>query len=110
MLDAIVETRPQTRFILTNRPMLAFRAGLLVPSPAAVLSVKRMALQHSSGVVLKTLETYRPEQAFLHRHVYAGPVYQCLAAHYDRISSPMGRYYLSRVSEKGGGKERSRPD
>jgi len=56
----------RTRYVMTDRQIFAFRAGLRVPPPLAVTSLKRRwAGQLADGEPTEMFETWRPEQVFL---------------------------------------------
>jgi hypothetical protein len=57
---------PETRFVLTDRQIVPFRAGLRVPPDMAVTSLKRSWSGNlDESRVLEALEAYRPEQILL---------------------------------------------
>ena len=57
-----------TRWVVTDRPMYAFRASLLVPPEMAVVSEKRLRASLSGDAwMLACIERYRPEQVALGR-------------------------------------------
>ena len=60
--------RRRARWIFTDRPFYAFKAGLAVPPPVAVMSEKRLAGGWLSGQqIVDTLRTYRPSYVLLER-------------------------------------------
>ncbi len=57
---------PETRFVLTDRQIVPFRAGLRVPPDMAVTSLKRIWSGNlDEARVLEALEAHRPEQVLL---------------------------------------------
>ncbi|WP_005036444.1 glycosyltransferase family 39 protein [Holophaga foetida] len=66
-LTALMAQRAKaTRWVVTDRPMYAFRAGLLVPPEMAVLSHKRVSVGLSQGQwMMDCLMRYQPEQVAL---------------------------------------------
>jgi 4-amino-4-deoxy-L-arabinose transferase-like glycosyltransferase len=69
VLNRVMKYKDQTRWILTDRPVYAFYAGLPVPPQIAVMSRKRF----NSGLLtfedlLNTLKTYQPEQIILAKY------------------------------------------
>jgi hypothetical protein len=88
----------QPGWVFTDRPIYAFRAGLPVPPPITVLTVKRM---RSSGVsdqeMAGALQSYRPEVVVLERfRPDYGPVFRgALASRYEPVlSSPMTEVWV----------------
>ena len=68
IMNKINQYASQTRWMVTDLPMFAFRAGLPVPPELAVISWKRFASGNlSDAEVLKIVKTYRPEQALIGR-------------------------------------------
>jgi hypothetical protein len=81
--------------------MLAFRAGLMVPPPLAVISVKRQKTgELSDERIIEVLKTYQPYQLLLDRLNYGPAFYEYLKQHYvlnhrvDRKSLPDIQHYL----------------
>jgi hypothetical protein len=78
----------QPGWVFTDRPIYAFRAGLSVPPPSTVLTVKRM---RSAGVsdreMAAVIESYRPELVVLERfRPDYGPVFRAaLSARYEPL-------------------------
>jgi 4-amino-4-deoxy-L-arabinose transferase-like glycosyltransferase len=59
---------PQTKWMVTDEPMFAFRAGISVPPNLAVISWKRFAAGDlTEDEILQTLRQLRPEQVFFGR-------------------------------------------
>lgn len=80
---------PQTRWVVTDLPMYAFRARLPVPPNLVVFSVKRFETGRlTEQEVIDTIRAYRPEQVLLGRYEYP---------QIDRYLK--GRYYL--IHSKG---------
>jgi 4-amino-4-deoxy-L-arabinose transferase-like glycosyltransferase len=79
----VEEHRKQTRCLLTDRFMVAFRANLPVP-PSLGPAIGKRRDQNASRdeVVLRELTTYRPEQVLLGRKRYGPTVERHLSAHY----------------------------
>jgi hypothetical protein len=69
--DQRVETEirryaPYTRYMITSRPMYAFRVGLPTPPDLAVTSYKRFATRLlTAKTILRDLAAYAPEQVLL---------------------------------------------
>jgi 4-amino-4-deoxy-L-arabinose transferase-like glycosyltransferase len=73
---------PQTNWLFTDQPMIAFRAGLLVPPELAVLSSKRVETGFlSPDEVQSAFQRYRPEQVLIGRFDFPG-LSQALQAGY----------------------------
>lgn len=71
LLAAIEQDAKATRWIYTDQPMYAFRAGLKVPPETAVVSIKRIRSGNlTSEQWLEMMEEYRPEQVVLARFRY----------------------------------------
>ncbi|GIW71849.1 MAG: hypothetical protein KatS3mg102_1391 [Planctomycetota bacterium] len=87
------------RWVLTDRPMDAFRAGLVVPPPLAVLSRKRLLSgQLEPQELFAALERYRPEVVSLRRFRWRGGVLRRLLAHYRPVVQGEGwRLYVRRA-------------
>jgi len=59
---------PQTKWMVTDEPMFAFRAGISVPPNLAVISWKRFAAGDlTEDEILQTLRQLQPEQVFFGR-------------------------------------------
>lgn len=66
VLEVMQGLAPETRFVLTDRQIVPFRAGLRVPPDMAVTSLKRSWSGNlDEAQVLEALEAYRPEQVLL---------------------------------------------
>ena len=64
---------PQTRWLVTDQPMYAFREGLLVPPELAVLSSKRVETGYLTVEELQAaIGYYRPEQILIARFDFPG--------------------------------------
>jgi hypothetical protein len=90
-----------SKWVYTDRLMLAFRAGLMVPPPLAVISVKRQKTgELSDERIIEVLKTYQPYQLLLDRLNYGPAFYEYLKQHYvlnhrvDRKSLPDIQHYL----------------
>ncbi len=76
---------PQTRWLVTDRPMYAFREGLLVPPELAVLSSKRVETGNLTGNEMQAaIQRYQPEQILIGRFDFPG-LGQELQTHYRLI-------------------------
>jgi len=57
-----------THWVVTDMPMYAFRAGLLVPPPLAAITDKRLASgEATEEQIIQVIEEYQPEQVLLGR-------------------------------------------
>ena len=97
--EAIVEAMSvyadQTNFLMTDRQILAFRAGLRVPPPLAVTSLKRRwSGQLGDDELIRMLDTWAPEQIFLSGRRL--PVTETLLGYLGP------RYRLMHVDPRGG--------
>ncbi len=68
IVEEISQLSPQTNWILTDLPMYAFRSGISVPPPVAVLSLKQL----QTGIMVEqdivdVINQYQPEQVLLGR-------------------------------------------
>jgi len=81
-----------TRWVVTDRPIYAFRANLPVPPEMAVISEKRVNVGLAEGEwMLACLKHYQPEQVALVR--FSWPQAQpYLDAHYTLVYGQQGRY------------------
>jgi hypothetical protein len=60
-----------TRWVVTNLPMYAFRAGLPVPPSLAVMSEKRIVTgELTEAQIIAIIEEVRPEQVLLGRREF----------------------------------------
>jgi hypothetical protein len=67
-LRKIMQFAPETKWMITDMPMLAFMAGLPVPPDLTVISWKRIAAGDlSEADILESLREYRPEQVLFGR-------------------------------------------
>jgi hypothetical protein len=66
-LVAVMEQlKDRTRYVVTDRQMLAFQAGLPVPPELSVTSLKRFRTGHlTTERLIRVLGSYRPEQVIL---------------------------------------------
>jgi len=63
----------QTRWLVTDQPMYAFREGLLVPPELAVLSSKRVETGNLTADEVQTvIQHYQPEQILIGRFDFPG--------------------------------------
>jgi hypothetical protein len=68
ILKKMAALAPQTHWLVTDRPIYAFRAGLPVPPELAVFSAKRVSVGDlSDELLLEIMRKYRPEQVLLER-------------------------------------------
>jgi len=75
-LSAIERYAAETVWLLTDRPMYAYRTGILMPPELAVISSKRFLTGNlRESEIIETIKAYRPEQVLLGRfdyeHVFA---------------------------------------
>ena len=62
---------PETRWVVTNLPMYAFRVGLPVPPPLAVMSEKRIVTgELTEAQIIAIVQQVRPEQVLLGRREF----------------------------------------
>lgn len=92
-------------WVYADRLMPAFRAGLAVPPPLAVVSVKRQQTgELSDQRLVEVLETYQPHQLLLSRLNYGPVFYEYLQQYYQlnhltsRQSVPDIQHYLRKPS------------
>ena len=77
---------PQTRWVVTDLPMLAFHAQLKVPPELVVFSSKRIGSGNlSPAYILQVMERYTPEQVVFSPERYQQPL---LKAYLDRHYVP----------------------
>lgn len=82
LLTCIAAYKKDTHWLLTDRPMFAFRSGLLVPPEFAVLSLKRLKTGEVTEIdLIAGVERYRPEQVLISRFAFPA-LEQSLAAEY----------------------------
>lgn len=68
VMRRISQYADQTKWMVTDLPMYAFRAGIPVPPELAVISAKRIAAGELSGSeLLNAVQEYKPEQVLLGR-------------------------------------------
>ena len=92
----IVQHQDRTRWLLTDVPMYAFRAGLLVPPEVAVFSDKRL---RSGSLTLQQVASvfgrYQPQQVALGRFQQVRETLEpLLRSHYRLIPTSKGQLYL----------------
>lgn len=69
VIEKVRGLQPSTQWLLTDLPIVAFYTGLKVPPELAVFSTKRIASGSlSDAVLMRILQTYRPEQVVLGRY------------------------------------------
>lgn len=67
-MDEIVRRAGQSRWMVTDLPIYAFRAGLPVPPSLAVISRKRLASGDlTEQKIIAAIQEYRPEQVLIGR-------------------------------------------
>ncbi len=95
ILDAMSANAHRTRYLMTDRQILAFRAGLRVPPPLAVTSLKRRwSGQLGDDELIEILDAWAPEQIFLSGRRL--PVTETLVGYLGP------RYRLIHVDPRGG--------
>ena len=68
LVDNMIQHAPQTQWVITDQPMYAFRANLLVPPHLAVISRKRIVTGNlTEQEILNSIHKWEPEQVFLTR-------------------------------------------
>lgn len=67
LVEAMRTHAAQTRWMVTDRPIFAFRSGLSVPPDLAVISRKRVAAGLDDSEMLACIVHWRPEQVALLR-------------------------------------------
>jgi len=68
LITTVIEYAPDTTWIVTDKPMIAFRARLPVPPEIAVLSRKRLETGAiSEEDLIRIVREYRPEQVLIGR-------------------------------------------
>jgi 4-amino-4-deoxy-L-arabinose transferase-like glycosyltransferase len=73
VLRKLEKFAPQTLWLVTDRPMYAFRAGLLVPPELAVFSSKRVETGYlTASEVQAVIQRYQPEQILIGRFEFPG--------------------------------------
>jgi hypothetical protein len=83
--DMMVRYAPETHWVVTDLPMYAFRARLLVPPNLAVISDKRIKTGYiDEAEILATIQEYNPEQVLLGRFTYT-TLDSYLAQHYRTV-------------------------
>lgn len=70
--DTVDEYAVQTNWIVTDMPMFAFQIKKPIPPNLVVFTVKRLLTGNlEQEEIIKTIQTYRPEQVLLGRMTYA---------------------------------------
>ncbi len=96
VLEAMSVYADRTRYLMTDRQIHAFRAGLRVPPPLAVTSLKRRWGGHlDDDKLIEILDTWAPEQIFLSGRRL--PVTETLVGYLRP------RYRLIHADPRGGG-------
>ncbi len=98
LLAIMAQFSQQTHYVVTDRQILPFRAGLPVPPPLSVTSLKRQWSGHlTSRQLIGVLEQYHPEQILLsgHRIRLTDELIGYLAPRYQHVySDPWGTQFL----------------
>jgi len=82
----VARYRDDTRWVFADEPIYAYEADLPVPPETAVMTEKRLRSGNlPEGAVLRTLQTYRPEQVLIGRFGYSPETHAYLAAHYTPV-------------------------
>jgi len=85
LVAKIIQHAQQTQWVITDSPMYAFRAGLLVPPHLAVISRKRLATGTlNESEILHTIREWKPEQVLIARFKWPSIV-NYLEEHYRAI-------------------------
>jgi hypothetical protein len=94
-LGLMTEYAPQTNWVVTDKPMYAFRAGLSVPPELAVLSKKRIQTGYlTQEEITEVIQKYQPEQILLERFNFP-KVEDAMQADYEIIYAHEGvRLYI----------------
>ncbi len=88
---------PDTKWVLADRPMDAYRNNLLVPPEVVVFSLKRRSAGNlTSTDILASLEKRRPSQVLLRRFKPDEDVMTYLDNTYARVDSPAGFVHYTR--------------
>jgi hypothetical protein len=67
-LEEMGSRADKTRWVVTDLPMYAFRAGVPVPPPLAAITDKRLASgELTQAQIIQVIEDYQPEQVLLGR-------------------------------------------
>ena len=70
-LTKVIKYAPETNWVVTDLPMYAFRARLLVPPELAVFSSKRLETGNlTEAQIIDAIRQYKPEQVLLGRFQY----------------------------------------
>lgn len=70
-LTKMIKYAPETNWVVTDLPMYAFRARLLVPPELAVFSSKRLETGNlTEAEIIAVIRKYQPEQVMLGRFQY----------------------------------------
>ena len=92
ILATIIRHAPETKWIVTDLPMYAFRARLSVPPNLAVFSQKRFLTGSlTEQDVIDTIQEYQPEQILLGRQTY--PVIE------EHLENGYYLYFMTRDEE-----------
>ena len=97
ILDEIAPYRSQARWMFTDLPLYAFRAGILVPPELAVITSKRLASgELPQAEIARLVEQYQPEVILLGRFDFPelSPI---LSARYVLLSSHLDTHLYLRA-------------
>jgi hypothetical protein len=105
LVDLMTRLSGDTRYVVTDRQILPFRAGLRVPPELGVTSLKRRWAGHLSDErLIELLGAYRPEQVYLsgRRIRVTDGLYGWLAPRYRHVyGDPWGGVLLVREDLAG---------
>lgn len=92
----MVKNAPETRWVITDLPMYAFRAGLPVPPNLAAFTMKRYRTGNlTEKHIIEDIQEYQPEQILLGRDEY--PLVEAFIKEGYRLIHTQGslvKYYL----------------
>ena len=67
-IDELTKWGPRTQWVVTDLPIYAFRVGLPVPPPLAVISEKRMVTGNiTEAQIIEIIDEYKPGQVLMGR-------------------------------------------
>ena len=97
----MVRRAPETRWIVTDMPMYAFRTGLINPPYLSFVTAKRLStLELTEEKMISVIQEYRPEQVLIGRREFP-KVKQFLQADYRLLYERGKRYLYLRRDLKG---------
>lgn len=93
-VELLSKYKEHTRWIVTDRPIFAFYAGILVPPELVLITHKRQFTEHSAqDYCIDKLEMYKPEMILLSELKYYGPrVISYIQKNYSTIYQAMPPY------------------